>query len=95
MRDQTLDDWRESIYYHYYEYPGEHAVPLHYGVRTDRYKLIHYYQLGEWELFDLEEDPNEMRSVYDDPDYEEIKNELKEELERLREQYDVPEEDPV
>ena len=95
MKGHTLYDWRRSIYYHYYEYPGEHAVQRHYGVRTDRYKLIHYYQIGEWELFDLEADPAEMQSVYDDPDYEEVKEELKEVLDRLREQYDVPEEDPV
>jgi arylsulfatase A-like enzyme len=61
------DDWRTSAYYHYYEYPAEHAVQRHYGVRTDRYKLIHYYQIDEWELFDLENDPIEMQSVYEDP----------------------------
>jgi arylsulfatase A-like enzyme len=95
MRGESPGNWRESIYYHYYEYPGEHAVQRHYGVRTDRYKLIHYYQIGEWELFDLEADPYEMRSVYDDPEYEQIKSELKEELYRLREHYNVPDEDPV
>lgn len=95
MKNQTPEGWRESIYYHYYDYPGEHAVPRHYGVRTDRYKLIHYYQIDEWELFDLEADPGEMQSVYDNQDYSEIVEELKEELYRLREYYDVPDEDPV
>jgi arylsulfatase A-like enzyme len=95
LHGQTPDDWRKSIYYHYYEYPGPHNVPRHYGVRTDRYKLIYYYQIDEWELFDLEKDPNEMKSVYDDPDYTDIAEELKQELQRLRELYQVPEEDSI
>ena len=58
------DDWRKSFYYHYYEFPGAHSVARHYGVATGRYKLIHYYRRGEWEMFDLEKDPHEMNSVY-------------------------------
>ncbi len=84
---QAPDDWRQSVYYHYYEYPGPHSVRRHYGVRTDRYKLIHYYNEQEWELFDLEEDPFELRSLYDDPNYAEIRDQLLVELNRLREQY--------
>jgi arylsulfatase A-like enzyme len=80
-------DWRKSIYYHYYEFPGAHSVQKHYGVRTDRYKLINFYELGEWELFDLEKDPNELLSVYSDPAYEKTIKELEAELKRLREQY--------
>lgn len=95
LRGESPAGWRSSIYYHYYEYPGEHAVPRHYGVRTDRYKLIHYYELDEWELFDLQEDPLEMRSLYDDPDHAQLRDELRLELERLREHYLVPETDPV
>jgi len=49
--------WRKSIYYHYYEYPGAHMVHRHYGVRTERYKLIYFYGLKEWELYDLKNDP--------------------------------------
>jgi len=79
--------WRNSLYYRYYEYPGEHAVPRHYGVRTERYKLIYYDQLGEWELFDLAADPQELTSVYDDPNYDDIVAELKAELSALRTQY--------
>jgi arylsulfatase A-like enzyme len=79
--------WRESIYYHYYEYPQPHRVAAHYGVRTERYKLVHYYQTGEWELFDLVEDPQEMRSVYGDPDRAELVAQLEAELRRLRETY--------
>ncbi len=87
LRGQTPPDWRKSIYYHYYEYPAVHMVAKHYGVRTDRYKLIHYYERNEWELFDLEKDPDELCSVYADPAYAPQVNELKRELQRLREHY--------
>ncbi len=88
-------DWRDAIYYHYYEFPGWHAVQRHYGIRTDRYKLIYYYLIDEWELFDLESDPDELRSVYDDPQYADVVSELKERLDGLREYYRVPAEDPI
>ena len=87
LKGDTPDDWRKSIYYHYYEYPGAHMVQKHIGVRTDRYKLINYYELGEKELFDLELDPNEMNSVYNDPEYAEIQTELEQELARLKDYY--------
>jgi arylsulfatase A-like enzyme len=82
-------DWRDSIYYHYYEYPGAHSVRRHYGVRTDRYKLIYFYEddVNEWELYDLEKDPHEMQSVYDDPAYADVVKEMKAELKRLRDKY--------
>jgi arylsulfatase A-like enzyme len=81
--------WRDAVYYHYYEHPSDHMVKRHYGVRTDRYKLIHfYYDVDEWELYDLEKDPNEMKSVYDDPGYEEIRKTLHKRLEELRLQYE-------
>ncbi len=76
--------WRKSFYYHYYEFPAEHKVRRHYGVRTDRYKLIYYYRIGEWELFDLKKDPQELRSVYGDPAYADVQRRLKAELKRLR-----------
>ena len=84
-------DWRTSFYYHYYEFPGAHSVRRHYGVRTIRYKLIHYYRIGEWELFDLEKDPNELRNVYSDPAYAPVVEKLKAELDRLRKELAVPE----
>ena len=68
-KGETPADWRKSVYYHYYEFPQPHHVQPHYGVRTDRYKLIHFYTIDEWELFDLENDPHELKSVYDDPAY--------------------------
>ena len=83
----TPDDWRKSVYYHYYEFPGAHSVARHNGVRTERYKLINFYENKEWELFDLKEDPNELNSVYDDPDYADIKKDLEVELQRLQEFY--------
>ncbi|NNF02829.1 MAG: DUF4976 domain-containing protein, partial [Rhodothermales bacterium] len=84
-------DWRDSFYYHYYEYPGSHCVRRHYGVRTERYKLIHFYELGEWEMYDLESDPLEINSVYEDAGYADIRTGLERELAELREAYDVPE----
>ncbi len=82
------ENWRDELYYHYYEYPAEHAVKRHYGIRTDRYKLIHfYYDIDEWELYDLENDPQEMNNVYNVPEYAEVRDSLHQELEQLREYY--------
>ena len=91
LKGQKPAEWRKSIYYHYYEFPGAHSVRRHYGVRTARHKLIYYYNLKEWELFDLQKDPNELKSVYDDPAYAAVVKDLKAELERLRTLYKVPE----
>ncbi len=83
-----VTEWRDAIYYSYYEFPGEHHVKRHYGVRTDRYKLIHfYYDIDEWELYDLEVDPMEMNNLYANESYDEIKQSLHKRLEELRVQY--------
>lgn len=95
LRGQTPADWRDAIYYQYFEYPGWHMVQRQYGVRTDRYKLIHYYEVGEWELFDLVRDPEELHSVYADPQYTQVVADLKTKLTSLRQQYAVPAKDPV
>ncbi len=88
LKGESPDGWRQAIYYHYYEYPGAHGVKRHYGVRTHRYKLIHfYYDIDAWELYDLEKDPREMNNVYGDPEYAGVVQELKAELARLRRQY--------
>ena len=87
LEGRTPQDWRKSVYYHYYEFPGAHSVAKHNGVRTERYKLINFYENKEWELFDLKEDPNELKSVYDDPAYASIKKDLEIELERLQDFY--------
>jgi arylsulfatase A-like enzyme len=86
--------WRDSVYYHFYENPGWSFVPRHYGVRTDRYKLIHYYRIGQWELFDLEQDPDELDNRIADPSLALVRKDLEKELERLRAHYQVPAEDP-
>jgi len=90
LRGETPANWRKSLYYHYYEYPGVHDVHRHYGVRTDRYKLMHFYHIGEWEMYDLEKDPHELKSVYNDPAYASVRQELEKELARLRQQYQDP-----
>jgi arylsulfatase A-like enzyme len=90
LRGERPADWRASIYYHYYEFPGAHSVPRHYGVRTETHKLIHYEQLDEWELFDLAADPDEMRSVYGLPEYAGVQAALEAELTRLGKFYGEP-----
>jgi arylsulfatase A-like enzyme len=87
LEGQAPADWRKSVYYHYYEFPQPHHVHPHYGVRTERYKLIHFYTIDAWELFDLEKDPREMKSVYKDPAYAPVVADMKKELKRLMEQY--------
>lgn len=88
---ETPGDWRKSIYYHYYM-DGAYNLPRFEGVHAGRYKLINYYfPRQEWELFDLQTDPQELRSVYADPAYAKIRDTLKQDLQRLREQYDVTE----
>jgi arylsulfatase A-like enzyme len=94
LRGEVPADWRNSLYYHYYEYPAVHSVRRHYGVRTAQHKLIHYYNLEEWELFDLQADSDEMVNLYDDPAQQPLIESLKAELQRLRELYAVPEVDP-
>lgn len=91
MNGETPDHWRTSLYYQYFEGEGNvHNVYKHYGVRTDCYKLAYFYTLGEWEFYDLEKDPNEMKSEYDNPAYADQLAELKKELARLRKYYMVP-----
>lgn len=90
LEGDSPDDWRDSIYYHYYENPGAHTVPRHEGVRNSRYKLIHFYRIGEWELYDLDRDPDEMRNVHGDPAYSDVLVEMKLELQRLRQFYRLP-----
>lgn len=81
-------EWRDAIYYTYYEYPSIHMVKRHYGIRTDRYKLIHfYYDVDEWELYDLSSDPQEMKNVYGDPEYSNIRAEMHRKLDDLRAAY--------
>jgi arylsulfatase A-like enzyme len=96
LKGESPTDWRKSFYYHYYEYPGPHSVHRHYGVVTERYKLIHFYELDVdyWELFDLKTDPKELTSVLGKPEYAEVQKELEKELARLRKELKVPDPDP-
>jgi len=100
LQGKTPPDWRQSMYYRYWMHLAHLNTPAHYGVRTKRYKLIFYYGLPlgmagavnkptepEWELFDLQKDPSEMNSIYNDPAYKKITDELKKELLRLKKYY--------
>lgn len=96
LRGESPKDWRTSFYYHYYEFPGPHAVRRHYGVIDRRYKLVHFYEpdVSEWEMFDLEADPKELTSVFADPKYATERARLEKELARLRTELKVPTTDP-
>lgn len=91
LRGEQPGDWRDAVYYQYYEGPemeqGWHDVARHYGVRTDRYTLVHYPDHDEWELFDLEADPEQLTSVYDDPEYADVQQHLKDKIDELQEKY--------
>ncbi len=111
LQGSTPTDWRTAFYYHYYEYPAFHRVRPQYGVITDRYTLVHFYQPAAadkepaelaaipndyWELFDREKDPGEMRSVFGDPAYAEVQTNLMQEVFRQRTQLKEPaKDDPI
>lgn len=81
----TPDDWQTSMYYHYYEFPFWHHVQPHYGIRNERFKLVHfYYNIDVWEFYDLEVDPDELNNTIDDEAYAEIIEEMKIELDQMR-----------
>ncbi|HOV84354.1 MAG TPA: sulfatase [Paludibacteraceae bacterium] len=84
----TPNNWRQAVYYHYYEYPGEHSVKRHYGIRTMDFKLIHfYYDIDEWEMYDLKKDPKEMKNVFNEPEYSIKKQELIDILKKTQSEY--------
>lgn len=89
--EKTIGKWREAIYYHFYEFPAEHMVRRHYGMRTERYKLIHFYNdIDEWQMFDLASDPHEMRNVYGDPAYAKVRKYMHRRLRQMQRKYDDP-----
>ena len=91
LKGENPSDWRTSLYYHFYEYPAEHKVKRHYGVRNNRYKLIHFYNdIDEWELYDLQKDPHELHNVYAAPEYADVKAQMMHELDSLQVMYDDP-----
>lgn len=99
LRGEPVPDWRDAFYYHYYEL-HTHRVAAHYGVVTDRYKLVHYNRrlgadgkpetIDDRDLFDLQVDPNELKSFYRDPAYEDVRQQLSGKLQALREELLVP-----
>ena len=85
---KTPEDWRKAVYYHYYEYPAEHSVKRHYGIRTNDFKLIHFYNdIDQWEMYDLKNDPKEMSNVFDSEEYASTRESLLELLRDVQKQY--------
>lgn len=98
--ERKPQDWRTSLYYHYYDYPAVHAVRRHDGVRTERYKLIHFYGKGEMandedincnELYDLQNDPNELNNLYGKGGSEKIMSQMQTLLDKYRKDLKVGE----
>src|SRR5260370_1873192 len=85
LKDTGPSAWRKSFYYHCYEHPGPHNVARHYGVVTERYKLVYFYEpaFNYWELFDLEKDPKELKRLYGASKYARIQKNLQEQLNHL------------
>lgn len=88
LKDTKAGISRNSLYYHFYEYNADHTVLQHLGVRTDRYKLIYFYTVDEWQLYDLKNDPTEQKNVIENKQYATVLVNMKKELLRLRNQYD-------
>ncbi|MBD0835641.1 sulfatase [Aestuariibaculum suncheonense] len=89
LKGTTPKDWQEGMYYHYYEFPYWHHVQPHYGIRTKKYTLSHfYYNIDVWELYDLEKDPNQMNNIINDPQYTNVITDLKLELKNLMIKYE-------
>ncbi len=91
LKGENPDNWRDALYYHFYEYPAEHMVKRHYGVRDGRYKLIHFYNdIDKWELYDLQEDPTEMNNIYGAEGTDSITGLMMAKLKDMQELYDDP-----
>ena len=89
LKGEKPEDWRDALYYHFYEYPAEHSVKRHYGVSDNKHKLIHFYNdIDQWELYDLEKDPHEMHNIYGAPGTDSITDVMMAKLKALQEQYD-------
>jgi len=90
LENKTKKTFRDAVYYHYYEYPYWHHVQPHYGIRTERYKFIHYYyDMDEWELYDLSNDPNEVNNVIHNPEHKQLIMNLKSRLSELKKEYNM------
>ncbi len=92
LLEGSTQDFKEAIYYHYYDYPAFHMVKKQYGVRTKRYKLIHFYDdIDTWEFYDLEQDPQELYNAIDDPKYSDQVKLMHQKLDSLQAHYRVGE----
>lgn len=101
IKGQNPENWREYLYYHYYDYPAVHQVRRQDGVRDKRYKLIHFYgegvgkekgiYLNENELYDLKTDSNELHNLYGKAEYKEITDRLQARLDQFRKEQNVDE----
>ena len=88
------EDFRDVVYYHYYDYPAFHMVKKHYGIRTKRFKLMHFYDdIDTWEFYDLEDDPKELYNAIDDPKYSEEIELMHQKLDSVQKNYRVTEEE--
>lgn len=83
FKGKDPENWQKEIYYHFYESNAWHQVQKHFGIRTERYKLIYFYDLKDWELYDLQKDPNELDNLYRKSEYQDLANHLKKELKKL------------
>ena len=90
MKGKTPSDWRDSLYYHYYEFSGSHTVPNHEAVASKRYKLVHYYDINHHELIDLEKDPLEMKNQFNNPEYASVIKSMRSKLVQHKKDYTVP-----
>jgi arylsulfatase A-like enzyme len=89
LKGEKPKAWRKDWLYEYYEYPGPHNVRKNRGVRTDRYKLIHYYDAPEeFELYDLHDDPGELHNLYGESRHASLAHDLQRRIEELRRETD-------
>lgn len=92
VKNAGREEFRDAVYYHYYGYPDFHMVKKHYGVRTKRYKLMHFYDdIDSWEMYDLETDPAENNNIYGNPKYQNIQEQLMKKLDSLQQVYGISE----
>ncbi|PHR88823.1 MAG: sulfatase [Blastopirellula sp.] len=87
LKGQSPKVWRDALYYHYYEFPSVHMVARHYGIRSEDFKLIRFYQFGEWEFYDLVNDPDELTNEYNNPEYASVIKQMKVDLAKLKDHY--------
>jgi arylsulfatase A-like enzyme len=90
LKGKQKGNLHDALYYHFYE-NQEHKVAKHIGVRTDRYKLIYFYENKEWEMYDQEKDKSEMNNLYGNPAYAKVQVMMKEKLKEVKERYRDPE----